>query len=75
MRRGTPPARVREQTGTAAPVVGAIATRCAALERLSRAGAVPDAVARVAAIEAIYGTVARALEAEAVAAEVGHQDP
>jgi signal transduction histidine kinase/DNA-binding response OmpR family regulator/HPt (histidine-containing phosphotransfer) domain-containing protein len=44
----------------------ALSTQCAELERLSRAGTVPDAVSRVAAIDALYHTVALALKTEAV---------
>jgi HPt (histidine-containing phosphotransfer) domain-containing protein len=43
-----------------------LSARCAELERLSRAGpVVPDALSRVAAIEALYGAAALALKAEA----------
>jgi signal transduction histidine kinase/DNA-binding response OmpR family regulator len=43
----------------------ALSTQCVELERVSRAGAVVDAVPRVAAIEALYHAVTLALEAEA----------
>jgi CheY-like chemotaxis protein len=43
----------------------ALSTLCVELERVSRAGTVVDAVARVAAIEALYHAVTLALEAEA----------
>jgi signal transduction histidine kinase/DNA-binding response OmpR family regulator len=43
-----------------------LSARCAELERLSRAGpVVPDALSRVATIEALYGAAALALKAEA----------
>jgi signal transduction histidine kinase/DNA-binding response OmpR family regulator len=43
----------------------ALSAQCAELERLSRAGTVPDAVARVAAIDALYDAVTLALTTEA----------
>ena len=48
-------------------MLGAIAlsTHCGELEQFSRSGTVVDAVARVAAIEALYRAVALALEADA----------
>ena len=48
-------------------MLGAIAlsTQCGELEQFSRSGTVVDAVARVAAIEALYRAVALALEADA----------
>jgi HPt (histidine-containing phosphotransfer) domain-containing protein len=42
----------------------ALSTLCVELERVSRAGTVVDAVARVAVIEALYHAAALALEAE-----------
>ncbi len=42
-----------------------LSAQCAELERLSRAGAVPDAVSRVAAIDALYHAVTLALKTEA----------
>ena len=42
-----------------------LSTLCVELERVSRAGTVVDAGARVAAIEALYHAVTLALEAEA----------
>ena len=44
-----------------------LSTQCAELERRSRIGAALDGVARVEAIEALYGSVARALGAEVAA--------
>jgi signal transduction histidine kinase/CheY-like chemotaxis protein len=52
-----------------------LSTQCAELERLGRAGAVSDAVARAETIAALYAAVARALEAEAPGDEAGHQAP
>jgi HPt (histidine-containing phosphotransfer) domain-containing protein len=43
----------------------ALSAQCAELERLSRAGTVPDAVARAAAIDALYDAVTLALKTEA----------
>jgi signal transduction histidine kinase/DNA-binding response OmpR family regulator len=43
----------------------ALSTECGELERLSRAGPVVDAAARVAAIEALYRAVALALQSDA----------
>jgi CheY-like chemotaxis protein len=42
----------------------ALSVQCAELERLGRAGTVPDALSRVAAIETLYGAVALALRTE-----------
>jgi HPt (histidine-containing phosphotransfer) domain-containing protein len=42
----------------------ALSERCAELERLTRAGSLPDVVARTAAIEACYVAVDRALRTE-----------
>jgi HPt (histidine-containing phosphotransfer) domain-containing protein len=44
----------------------ALSHRCAELEDLSRSGSVPDATARVAAIETLYASAKTALEAEVV---------
>jgi len=41
-----------------------VAERCAELERLARAGSVPDLVTQAAAIEACYVAVDRALRTE-----------
>ena len=51
--------------GTSA-TLGAVALsrRCAELEDLGRSGSVPDATARVAAIENLYAAARKALEAE-----------
>jgi CheY-like chemotaxis protein len=43
----------------------ALAAQCAELEHLSRAGIVPDAVSRVAAIDALYHALTLALKTEA----------